>query len=450
MADKQKFHFWERLFHLGLTDKLRPYQYSMGYVFNVLNFTGIIISTIRFAYILLAQKDLDIYMALLQLSPLFICLFMMLLMYRRAYAATVTFSFAVFPILLLYISISTHDRGLFTYLIPYMVYSFFFLNSRKKIFAAFSFVAIFFITAIVIEIGGFNNAGGKVVEHDIVLEAISLMGTLVLTFLSLYSIKFQVWKYQSKIREQRNQLETSRQNIEEQNKRLEHLNQLKDKLFSIISHDLRVPLTGMQMMLESVKDDDKKLATLKQLLPELREEMRYTNNLFENLLNWSKLQLKETSISHQPVNISELSFKIAESLRSKAHEKGVVINTDISETYINADRDVLEIVLRNIISNAIKFTETDDSIAISGEWNKDAFTIKVSDTGRGMSEEAINKIQSNSFYTSPGTRNEKGTGLGLIICKDLIERCHGNLSIESSKGKGTTLSIMLPQNGVHN
>ena len=111
---------------------------------------------------------------------------------------------------------------------------------------------------------------------------------------------------------------------------------------------------------------------------------------------------------------------------------------------------MLEIVLRNLISNAIKFTETDDSIAISGEWQQDAFTIKVTDTGSGMSEEAINKIQSNSFYTSPGTRNEKGTGLGLIICKDLIERCHGNLSIESTRGKGTTLSIVLPQNGVHN
>ena len=88
------------------------------------------------------------------------------------------------------------------------------------------------------------------------------------------------------------------------------------------------------MMLESVKDDDKKLATLRKLIPELKDEMRYTNNLFENLLNWSKLQLKETSISNQPVNISELTFKIAESLRPKASEKGVVINSDMSETYI--------------------------------------------------------------------------------------------------------------------
>lgn len=450
MADKQKFHFWERLFHLGLTDKLTPYQYSMGYVFNVLNFTGIIISIVRFAYVLLAQKDLDIYMALLQLSPLFICLFMMLLMYRHAYAATITFSFAVFPILLLYISISTHDRGLFTYLIPYMVYSFFFLNNRKKIFAAFSFVAIFFITAIAIEIGGFNGTGEKAIEHDIILEAISLTGTLVLTFLSLYSIKFQVWKYQSKIREQRNQLETSRQNIEEQNKRLEHLNQLKDKLFSIISHDLRVPLTGMQMMLESVKDDDKKLATLKQLLPELREEMRYTNTLFENLINWAKIQLKGAAFSLQPINISELTYEVTESLRSKALEKGVTISTAVSDTCINGDKDVLEIVLRNLISNAIKFTETDDCIAISGEWKKDAFTIKVADTGKGMSEEALKKLEGNNFYSTPGTRNEKGTGLGLIICKDLIERCNGNLSVQSSQGKGTTLSIVLPQNGVNN
>jgi len=448
MTTQEKLNPFEKLFQIGLSG-LPAYQFSMGYVFNVLNFTGIIISLARFIYVLIAQKNVDAAILLLQLSPLFVCLFMMFLMYRRAYTFTVTFSFVVFPALLLYISITTYDRGLCMYLVPYMVYCFFFLNNRKKIFAAFLFISIFFLTAIAIEVYHFSAIVSPV-PHDILLETISFTGAIVLTFLSLYSIKFQAWKYQNKIKQQRNQLEQSKQNIEEQNKKLEHLNKLKDKLFSVISHDMRVPLAGMQMMLESVKEDENKIKMLAEMIPDMRQEMRNTNALFENLINWAKIQLKGAAISMQPINISELTYEVTESLKSKALEKGVTISTAISDTYINGDKDVLEIVLRNIISNAIKFTETHDCIAISGEWKKDAFTIKVSDTGKGMSEEAIKKLEANNFYSSPGTRNEKGTGLGLIICKDLIERCNGNLSVQSSQGKGTTLSIVLPQNGVHN
>lgn len=442
-TDKPKY-LNDGLFRIGLTSQLPPYLYSQGYVFNILNFAGLCAALIRIIYLAFSDQLNSYSEIIFNTAPLLGCLVMMLTMHLRAYVFTVYFSFLVMPPVIFFGGVYTNDRSLFLYLLLYLVYSFFFLNSKKKIFLAFAMSVAYFIAALSLELlQTETHASGH--KHDPALELISLAGVVVLAFLSMYSIKFQVWRYQEKIRQQRNELETARRVMADQNQKLEQSNLVKDKLFSIISHDLKTPLMSISVLLEAETDTDTSAAIIKEILPELKSEIRKTSELFDNLLKWARIQIREATIANVPVNISELTYKVTDSLQTKASEKGVTIHTSVSNTFINADKDVLEIVLRNLVTNAIKFTETNDSITISGCRIQNGFAIDVTDTGRGIQPDVLDKIKGTSFYSSPGTRNEKGTGLGLIICRDLIEKCSGQLLIESEAGAGTKVSIRIPQ-----
>lgn len=158
-----------------------------------------------------------------------------------------------------------------------------------------------------------------------------------------------------------------------------------------------------------------------------------------------KLQLQDAHITSEKIDIGEIAEKVSDSLQNKAQAKGIEIKNELSNTYITCDKDILEIVIRNITSNAIKFSSQNGVIKISGKPDKNNFEIKVTDNGKGISADALRRIREKTFYTTNGTGGEKGTGLGLIICSDLIEKCKGTLSIESETGVGTSISISLPQ-----
>ena len=435
-------HLYQRIFHVGLTDELPPYLYRQGVIFNIVNITGLLIGFFRFLYILLflpAQHTL--LLLFINFLPVLLNLMMMIFVLFRAYTFTVYFSFIVFPVSLLAISLITNDRGVLYYLFPYIIYSFFFLNSRIKIFTAFISISIMFIIAIIIE----NYTHSAFHRHDIVLEIISITGVFILSSVTLFSIKFQIWKYQDKIKEQRYKLQKSNERIIRQAEKLNEIILIKDKVFSIISHDIRGPLQGLYLIVDADINDNLSLETVKQILPELKEELKKAFDLFDNLLNWSKIQIKEAVVTMSIVDIKALSGRITDHLAKSAEEKQVTVKSEFSDYSINADKDILEIVLRNIISNAIKFSHPNESIVLEGKACEEGYEITVSDNGIGISPDMMAEINSKSFYTSPGTNNEQGTGLGLIICRDLIEKCNGSFSIKSEIGTGTFVRIRLPQ-----
>jgi signal transduction histidine kinase len=362
-------------------------------------------------------------------------------MYYRAYTFTVYFSFIVFPFSLLAISLITNDRGVLFYLFPYIIYSFFFLNSRVKIFLTFGSISIMFIIAILIE----SYTHGVTHGHDIILEIISIVGVFVLSSVTLFSIKFQIWKYQKEINRQHHKLKISNERIINQAEKLNEIILIKDKVFSIISHDIRSPLQGLYLIVDADINDALSLETVKQILPELKEELKKAFDLFDNLLNWAKIQIKEAVVSMSMVDVKALSDGITAHFAKSAYEKGVVFNIEFSDYSITADKDILEIVLRNIFSNAIKFSHPNQMVWVKGKASKGAYEIIVRDNGTGISPAMLEQINSKSFYTSPGTNNEQGTGLGLIICRDLIEKCNGSLSIKSEAGNGTSVIVRLSQ-----
>lgn len=228
---------------------------------------------------------------------------------------------------------------------------------------------------------------------------------------------------------------------------LQALNQLKDRLFSIISHDLRSPLNTLLSIVTLTNEGQITEEELKAFLPEISKNLGYTTGLVNNLLQWSKSQLKGEVM--QPVNIDlhKKTNGILELVQKSASDKKLVIsNTIPADTTAYADSDMIQAVLRNLISNAIKFSNIGGEINISATNGGGQTTVCVSDNGVGIDATGLNKIFGLESFTTRGTINEQGTGLGLLLCKDFVEKNKGKIWVESSPGHGSKFYFSLPDN----
>jgi len=301
------------------------------------------------------------------------------------------------------------------------------------------FTSLLIIAGFVME----NNLPAKNDIHDVALEIVSFVGAFILIFVSLLYIKNRVWDFQKQVLAQKMLLEQKNKEIAEQKHSLEDSNRIKDKVFSIIGHDLRSPIMGLQAIFEN-EDPVEAEEIMREMWPELKSELKKTAELFDNLLNWARLQIREAEVVNEPVDLGEISHRVTDFLSRKAEQKGVQLSNEISDTHIHADKNIVEIVLRNLVSNAIKFSQKGGVIIMKTSSDPNFHCIQVSDQGVGMDDFTLAQIRRQNFYTRNGTSNEKGTGLGLIICQDLIRKCNGELNIESRAGSGTTISIQLP------
>lgn len=436
-------HAYQRVFYVGLTDDMSPYLYRQGLIFNIINVTALLIGTVRFIYILLFLPCQHTpFLLCINFLPVLLNITLLVSMWLQAFTFTVYFAFIIFPISIVAISLITNDRGALYYLAPSIIYVFFFLNSRVKILVAFLTISTMFVIAIIYE----NSTHDARHQHDVALEMISVIGIFILSSVTLFSIKFQIWKYQDTINAQRHALQKRNKQIAEQANKLHETVLIKDKVFSIISHDIRSPLQGLYLIVDADINDELSLETVREILPQLKEELKKAFDLFDNLLNWAKIQIKEATVSLSMVDVKALADRITNHLARSAEEKQVQVKSKFADHSITGDKDILEIVLRNIISNAIKFSHPNEIVSVTGQAVNGFYEIMVSDTGTGISAEMLAKINSKMFYTSPGTNNEQGTGLGIIICRDLVEKCNGSFKIDSQPGKGTLVTIRLPQN----
>jgi signal transduction histidine kinase/uncharacterized protein HemY len=230
-----------------------------------------------------------------------------------------------------------------------------------------------------------------------------------------------------------------------QNKELEKLNEVKNKFFSIISHDLRGPLSTLQSLFVAYRDGDIGKDELSILLPQLEDTILSTSAFLDNLLEWSKNQLDGMTVD--PVNFN-VSDKIAENIRlfaTKIDQKKLnIINLAIRPIWVYADANMIDLVLRNLLSNSIKFCKTGDRITLTTEIIGKTVIIGIKDTGPGISDADREKLFKLEHTVSAGSHGEKGNHLGLILCKDMISQNNGKIWFESSEGTGTTFWIELP------
>ncbi len=229
---------------------------------------------------------------------------------------------------------------------------------------------------------------------------------------------------------------------EEKVEELKISNETKNKLLSILAHDLRSPLGSIQNYLEILSELNSDEIDRKSIEASLLNETKNTQQMLSNLLLWSKTQMEGVSVNLLPVNLKESILPAIRAQQSIAIEKRIKIEENINKSImILADRDMLQLVIRNLVNNAVKFTEAGGQIGIEAKIEDNICLITISDTGRGIPYEIQKDLFSLGVKSTFGTQNEKGVGLGLSLCKEFTELQNGNIRFESEPGKGTRFFI---------
>ncbi|MEB2785409.1 sensor histidine kinase [Algoriphagus persicinus] len=228
---------------------------------------------------------------------------------------------------------------------------------------------------------------------------------------------------------------------------LQQLNNLKDKYFSIISHDLKGPIFGIKELIHLTNTGIITLEEFMDMLPEVSRNMEQVAILLENLLAWSRTQLRDGEIVQlKEFDTRKILIQQKSILERIANEKKIEIVIDAqAKSAALGDKTMIELVIRNLLSNAIKFSYPGGKIRITSQDENDLVKICIEDYGKGISTENLAKIYDGISFTTTGQSNESGTGLGLVLVKEYIHKNNGHIEVHSEEGKSTTFCIMLPQ-----
>lgn len=238
--------------------------------------------------------------------------------------------------------------------------------------------------------------------------------------------------------------------IEKQNEELHRLNNTKTNLLSIISHDLRSPFNAFlgltEVMLMNFQENINDPNYFKERLQLINNRAKGLFSVADNLLNWAWTQTGEINVVFKNEKLKPIVNNQVEAHVENAAAKKINIEVQVpDEIEVNTDSEILAIIVRNFISNAIKYSFSEGKILISANQSDKGVRLKVKDSGVGMDAEKLRKIKNtNEMESNIGTNQEKGTGLGLIICKELIRKINGTFTLESIENKGTTVLLTLP------
>ena len=243
-------------------------------------------------------------------------------------------------------------------------------------------------------------------------------------------------------------LVAARRIIMEQNEDLRHTISNRDKMYSVIAHDLRSPMASIRMVLNlfvSTVSPDMIGQELYDLIDKANRESEETHSLLDNLLKWTKSQTGRLNVVYQDFEINDVVLGVVDIFVIIAETKHIRLNCNLGteNLKVHADTDMLNTVIRNFLSNAIKFSNENSTIDITVARSGDFARISVRDHGVGISEDRIASLFS-SGKTTYGTKNEEGSGLGLQLCKDFAVKNGGDVEVESVHGEGSTFSVLVP------
>ena len=292
------------------------------------------------------------------------------------------------------------------------------------------------------------DSNGKIENQPINLKAKN--GDIKSVLISAENIYIQDKRYRFTVLNDITKLRKFESELKKQNKELLSLNAEKDKFFSIIAHDLRSPFNSFLGLTQIMANEINTLTMpeLQRIAVNMEKSANNLYNLLENLLQWSQIHQGLTIFNPTEIHLITLINTCVENMHDVAINKNIEIIVDINEEInfnVIGDENMLKTVIRNLISNAIKFTNTNGAIRIKAEKDINQTIITVTDNGIGMTKENIVKLfKLEESYSINGTENEKGTGLGLLLCKEFIEKHRGKIWVESEKGNGSTFCFSLP------
>lgn len=274
-----------------------------------------------------------------------------------------------------------------------------------------------------------------------------------------YLISLILWKANQSgleqtiiIEEQQRKLELNNRELKEQTTKLNEINATKDKLFSIIAHDLRNPFNSIIGFSELLKTEinDLKQNEIVEYAALINNSAYQTLQLLDNLLDWSRMQQGKIIFSPAQLNLALETERVFQLIGDSAAKKNIRLLNEIpAEISMYADNDMLRAILRNLLSNAVKFTRPGGTVKVLAKQTNEDTRVIVRDNGIGISDENIGKLfNAATNFTIRGTQNETGTGLGLLLCKDFIEKHGGSIWVKSEVDKGSEFLFSIPRKNI--
>jgi len=305
-----------------------------------------------------------------------------------------------------------------------------------------------------------NNYLARLNEYSNAIVVIAvILASVILLLLVLYRRNLEKQTTNKLLLQQKEEIATINKELEAlneemnaqmevvgaQNIELERLNSIKNKFFSIISHDLRGPLSTLQTLFSIYRQGDISAEDFGMLLSRLEDTLLTTGSFLDNLLEWSKNQLEGIIVKPVNFNIADCIAENIQLFESKIGLKNLKVdNSKVEPLQVYADRDMISLVVRNLLSNSIKFCSPGDEITFSTKSGDNSVAIAIHDTGPGISETDRENLFNLEHTISSGTQNEKGNHLGLILCRDMLIQNNGSIRFETKKGEGTTFWVELP------
>jgi two-component system, sensor histidine kinase and response regulator len=444
--------FLNRVKLLGFSDAMEEYDQRKLSIFNLLNFfqlvTGILVPLIG----LFNNKHLPDGSWIVACSPALVSLLVLYLNKQQKHEFAIVAYILLYPFVTCIVYMYGMNLGIGLSFILYGILSVFYLKDTGLMIFSLCFSMVsYFLLAVVIKHYVYEmqsmNYGLYLFNQGI---------AILFIFYGLFLIKKENAGYHFRILSknvalheknaqillQANKIKEDANLLKQQATELGELNTLKNKLFSVISHDLKAPMYALRNLFRNVQDKNMTATELKDSVPDILNDLNYTVSLMDNLLLWAKAQMQADAMHPQHVDIEKSIHEILQLLQLQAKAKQItIINSTKPGIYGYIDKDVIGLVLRNLVSNAIKFTPENGNISIGVHEHPSFIEIYVKDSGEGISNDALVKIKSNDFYTTKGTASESGTGLGLMLCKEFLARNGSQLHIESDLGTGSVFSF---------
>jgi signal transduction histidine kinase len=305
-----------------------------------------------------------------------------------------------------------------------------------------------------------EKISAKIIDYSYAIAIISVLLFILIILLVLYykknagyktanellkQQKFQTAEINEELSALNEELKTQMEIVSAQNIELEKLNKVKNKFFSIVSHDLRSPIHSLKALFGMYRSGILSEEELSDILQRLEETVYTTASFLDNLLEWSKSQLDGIVINPVEVDLNNVIDHNIKLMDSQIRAKNLSVeNKTTHDDKVFADLNMVHVVIRNLLSNAVKFCDANSQITFSSQKLKGQIRCAISDTGRGIGESDLENLFNLTHHSQTGTSGEKGHHIGLILCRDMILQNKGTLEVESKLGQGTTFYITLP------
>jgi signal transduction histidine kinase len=282
----------------------------------------------------------------------------------------------------------------------------------------------------------------------IITLIISLLVVLIALYITYYNFK-QKKLLNSKLSRQHEALLVQKELIEEQSANLAAINKLKDKLLAVIGHDLRTPFANLRSIMALFGDNNLNLEDMHGLMKKMEPVIKGAELTLSNLLEWAGSQIRGINLTPSVIDINLVGEEMAQVYSYQLQQKNIRFqNIAITGHLVKADEKHIKVIIGNLISNAIKFTDDNGIVTLSSQVAGNELIVNVNDTGKGIAQDQLVKLFNlNSHFTQNGTMGEIGTGIGLFLCKELVEFNGGRLWVKSEVSRGSTFSFSLPLAG---